>query len=90
MVVFTFCSSHKQWCIRSNVIANSDKTADPKNKNLNFHSCPFTGQTVSVIGGNTLVMCVYIHDEMCSLTCIVKNGDGEGSCGCCKSVGRSK
>lgn len=27
-----------------------------------------------------LVMCVYIHDEMCSLTCIVKNGDGEGSC----------
>lgn len=32
-----------------------------------------------------LVMCVYIHDEMCSLTCIVKNGDGEGSCGCCKS-----
>lgn len=37
-----------------------------------------------------LVMCVYIHDEMCSLTCIVKNGDGEGSCGCCKSLGRSK
>lgn len=57
-------------------VANSDKTADPKNKNFNFHPCPFTGQTVSSIGGNVLVMYVYIQDEMCSLSYIVKNGDG--------------
>lgn len=43
LLTHIFCSRHKQWCIRSNVIANSDKTADPKNKNLNFHPCPFTG-----------------------------------------------